>query len=79
LLITIKVSKIKVYSVPIFLQNAKIITLSQGLDHLNLPKVDGCKLATKDTKPKWEKVLKNELNSYIFKFIYLQIPLENWS
>jgi hypothetical protein len=43
------------------LQNAKIVALSQGLDHINLPKVsrNGCKWATKYTKAKWEKGVKN--------------------
>jgi hypothetical protein len=56
-LITIKVSKIKVQDVPIFLQNAKIVAFNEGLDQLNLPKVshNGCKWATKDTQLKWGK------------------------
>ncbi len=41
-----------------FSQNVKKITIHQGLDHLNSPKVprNGYKGATKNRKPKWEQM-----------------------
>jgi len=38
-------------------KNERKVAFSQGLDHLNSPRVpcNGYKWATKDTKPKWER------------------------